>query len=60
MRWASSANTPLVAGASSANTPLVARRTCQLALNILVVVLCLLYVNAGYQHFLTSRSIQSL
>jgi len=46
--------------ASSVNSTVPAGRTCQVALNILVVVLCLLYVNAGYHHFLTSRSIQSL
>lgn len=35
-------------------------RLCQAALNILVVLLFLLSVSASYQHFLTSRSIQSL
>jgi len=35
-------------------------RICQAALNILVVLLFVLFVYASYQHFVTSRSIQSL
>jgi protein-S-isoprenylcysteine O-methyltransferase Ste14 len=35
-------------------------RLCQAGLNIVIVVLCALLIIASYQHFVTTRSIQSL
>jgi protein-S-isoprenylcysteine O-methyltransferase Ste14 len=35
-------------------------RICQAALNIVIVLLCALLINASYQHFVSTHSIQSL
>ena len=46
-------------GSCAAVSP-AAVRICQAALNIVIVVLCVLLVNASYQHFVSTHSFQTV